>query len=91
VKRFNTSREKFVTFVFYNLSSDDVYTIYNLFQGLNWDFRIARQIDNYMEAEVFTELNPTNCAVIFYRSYNKLNINLKQVELKGSRLIYKKQ
>ncbi|OAQ20931.1 hypothetical protein [Thermosulfurimonas dismutans] len=88
VNRFSTKREKFVVFIFRDVSQDIQDQLFGLFQQLGWDFRVARQYGTYMEVEVFSDQDPTSANLAFRRALRDIGVFLSQVEMKGARIVY---
>jgi hypothetical protein len=88
VGRFSTKRDKFLTFIFKDVSEATQDRLYGILEDLGWEFRVARQYGTQMEVEVFTELDPTSANMSFKRAIKKSGFGLKQLELKGARILY---
>ncbi len=89
VTRLSTSHEKFVVFIFRDVPQSTQLQIQELMiNQLGWDIRVARQYGTYLEIEVTTENDPTSANLAFWSAAKKAGIQLTQVELKGSRIVY---
>ena len=88
VNRLSTKREKFVVFIFRDVSPDTQDQIFDTLQKIGWNFRIARQYGTYMEIEVFSENDPTSANMAFRRAMRQGDLMLQQVEMKGARIVY---
>ncbi len=88
VERFSNKREKFVVFAFQDTSAAAQDSIYKIMQELDWDFRVDKQYGTYLEVEVFSQADPTAMNFSFRQGMRKDALSLKQVEMKGARIVY---
>ncbi len=91
VKRFSNKRENFVVFTFKDTSAATQDSIYKVMQNLGWNFQVDKQYGTYLEIEVFSEADPTAMNFSFRRGMRNNAMSLKQVEMKGSQIVYSGQ
>ena len=91
VKRFSLNREKFVVLAFTNVNADVQHGAEKLLRTLGWDYRLARQSDEYLEVEVFTSLSPQDAAWEFEEAARNDGLPVERASSSGSRLIFNRR